>query len=117
MRQLAEYEKAGYLSRRFNRCPYCDNNDLEFGAIVANGRTASNDVTCRTCEAKWVDQWTRTGISEEIEATCDDCGWVGGRSEVTWPPKDLADRLDPGGVVPAGDCPDCGAFTYLAVAR
>lgn len=24
----------------------------------------------------------------------------------------LLDRLDPGGVVPAGDCPECGALVY-----
>ena len=24
----------------------------------------------------------------------------------------LAERLDPGGIVPAGECPNCGAFCY-----
>lgn len=26
--------------------------------------------------------------------------------------KDLSQRVEPGGVVPAGECPECGALTY-----
>jgi hypothetical protein len=26
---------------------------------------------------------------------------------------DIQERLDPGGVVPAGQCPECGALAYL----
>jgi hypothetical protein len=50
-------------------------------------------------------------MNENEQARCDDCGR-------TWPigdlaePKRLSERLDPGGVVPAGECPDCGALAY-----
>jgi hypothetical protein len=44
-------------------------------------------------------------------ARCDDCGRV-------WPveglkePARLSERLDPGGIVPSGECPECGALAY-----
>ena len=45
---------------------------------------------------------------------CDNCGWTGDESHaiplVDCP--DLAIRLDPGSVVPVGDCPNCAAFVY-----
>lgn len=48
--------------------------------------------------------------------TCDNCGWTGDQSEAE-PFEDwsaLADRLDPGSIVPAGECPECGrCFVYL----
>lgn len=43
---------------------------------------------------------------------CDNCDWTGPASEL----DDIADvqeRLDPGGTVPAGQCPACGALAYL----
>lgn len=48
--------------------------------------------------------------------TCDNCG-------KTWPAEkciplaecpDLAARLEPGALVPAGDCPECFTFVYPA---
>jgi hypothetical protein len=47
--------------------------------------------------------------------TCDNCGHTCDQSAVI--PFDdwsaLADRLDAGSTVPAGECPECGCFTYL----
>ncbi len=45
---------------------------------------------------------------------CDDCGRHYRSSEL----RDIADihqRLTPGGIVPAGECPDCGALAYEVV--
>lgn len=44
---------------------------------------------------------------------CDNCGWTGDMipdlSEIPY----LAERLDPGSIVPAGECPDCRALVYI----
>lgn len=48
--------------------------------------------------------------------TCDNCGWTGHtgelRCDLTTTP-DLNYRLEPGSVVPAGECPECGCFACL----
>ena len=55
-------------------------------------------------------------MTTELEArpvACDDCDWTGTEADLTWPPPDLHLRLDPGGTVPAGECPECGVLAYL----
>jgi hypothetical protein len=49
---------------------------------------------------------------------CDNCNgrfWV---SEIKslHEINSLASRLDPGSIVPSGECPDCGAFVYVVSA-
>lgn len=50
---------------------------------------------------------------------CDNCGTIfdniGMLSPI--PEHGLLERLDPGAEVPAGECPGCGAFAYLADAE
>ena len=46
---------------------------------------------------------------------CENCGrkWTDGDLNVRWPNiPDLHERLDPGGTVPSGECPDCRALVY-----
>ena len=46
---------------------------------------------------------------------CDGCGAALEENELkkVWPNiPDLGQRLDPGGVVPHGECPECGALVY-----
>lgn len=45
---------------------------------------------------------------------CDNCGKIWTSEEIREPIRDLAQRVDPGGVVPAGECkgPECGALCY-----
>lgn len=50
--------------------------------------------------------------SSEAVAVCDNCRLYCSVSELH-PIADLEQRLDPGGVVPAGQCPHCGALSYL----
>lgn len=45
------------------------------------------------------------------QSRCDDCGHLWSDSELV-EPRHLSQRLDPGGVVPSGECPDCGALCY-----
>ena len=42
---------------------------------------------------------------------CDGCGkFVLGKSLL--PIQDIEQRVEPGGTVPSGECPDCGALCY-----
>ena len=47
------------------------------------------------------------------EVKCDNCNWTG-LADQTRPTRDLWKRMDPGGPVPAGECPVCGCFAYQA---
>lgn len=44
---------------------------------------------------------------------CDNCLWTGHTDELR-PIQDLAERVTPGGIKPAGECPECGALAYLS---
>lgn len=52
------------------------------------------------------------------EHWCGNCDEVypGRDLRVRWPNiPDLDCRIDPGGIVPSGECPQCGALVYLRV--
>ncbi len=50
-------------------------------------------------------------VEPESVHRCADCGKiVKGKSLA--PIHDLEQRIEPGGVVPSGECPDCGALCY-----
>lgn len=44
---------------------------------------------------------------------CDNCGAVRRSSNLVMI-RDFWSRTEPGGIIPHGDCPDCGAFCYVA---
>ncbi len=43
---------------------------------------------------------------------CDDCGRTFEQADLA-AIKDIEQRLDAGGTVPAGECPECGALAYV----
>lgn len=47
------------------------------------------------------------------DAICQNCGtvWASGVKPI-WECKDLAQRIEPGEVLPVGECPSCGAFCH-----
>ena len=50
------------------------------------------------------------------EVECQDCGWEGPEEEMDneWPAiPHIKDRISPGEIVPAGECPLCGALCHL----
>jgi hypothetical protein len=47
----------------------------------------------------------------QTHAVCDNCGHYCADEDLK-NAKDLGQRLDPGSVVPAGECPKCGALSY-----
>ena len=42
---------------------------------------------------------------------CDNCNWTG-RDDETAHIRKYSERVTPGGIAPAGECPDCGALAY-----
>jgi len=47
---------------------------------------------------------------------CDACGWQGDESQLRCEfgdIEDLYERLDPDGIVPVGECPECGSLAYV----
>jgi len=52
--------------------------------------------------------------AHQILARCDNCEWVGPEDKTKpWFESDrYVERLDVGGEVPAGECPECGAWAY-----
>lgn len=60
---------------------------------------------------------TKTAMNTHIEdgtpCECDNCDWRGTSEQV----EDIAsigERLDPGGEVPVGQCPECGSLCYVS---
>ena len=49
--------------------------------------------------------------SKTPKHACDNCGKEWDEKRLS-EPKDLWQRLDPGSIVPSGECPDCGALCY-----
>lgn len=45
------------------------------------------------------------------QACCDNCEMICQVSELE-PMADLLERIEPGGTVPSGQCPECGALAY-----
>lgn len=46
------------------------------------------------------------------QVSCGNCEWRGDQDEAE-PYRDFWSRVSPGEVMPAGDCPKCGAFVHL----
>lgn len=58
----------------------------------------------------------RPDLFEEV-LTCPNCKWVGYKSgmDKTWEKgniPDVSERVDEDGMIPVGECPDCGALVY-----
>jgi hypothetical protein len=51
-------------------------------------------------------------VGRELEIhVCDNCSWSG-EAPVPIDLSKLGERAEPGGVVPSGECPQCGALCY-----
>ena len=51
-------------------------------------------------------------LNDDPSVACDNCEWVGRDSELS-EIKSFSLRVEDGGEVPAGECPDCGSLAYL----
>lgn len=50
-----------------------------------------------------------------MKSGCDNCTWIGEPDLTLTDIPDLLERIEPGGIVPSGECPKCGALCYLPV--
>ena len=48
-----------------------------------------------------------------MKSVCANCHWVGEPSTAFPDIPDLIQRIEPGGEVPSGECPECGALCYV----
>jgi len=56
---------------------------------------------------------TQLSITPETKhASCDNCEWRGSTDDLDMI-TDAEQRLEPGYITPAGQCPECGALAYL----
>ena len=53
-----------------------------------------------------------THLEGDKPVSCDGCAWTGVAEQLR-PIDRLAERIHPGEVVPAGECPKCGALAHL----
>jgi len=47
-----------------------------------------------------------------MKSACANCHWAGEPSTAFPDIPDLCQRIEPGGEVPSGECPECGALCY-----
>lgn len=55
---------------------------------------------------------THANAAAPIMCACANCDWKGPDTDAE-EIRDFWSRVEVGGEVPAGDCPECGAFAYL----
>lgn len=49
---------------------------------------------------------------DTAKCECGNCDWIGPAGDLEMI-NDIQERLTPGSIVPAGQCPECGALAYL----
>lgn len=47
-----------------------------------------------------------------MKSKCDNCNWTGEPLFELHEIEDLLERIDPGGIVPSGECPKCDCLCY-----
>jgi hypothetical protein len=51
-------------------------------------------------------------VETDPQTGCGNCGWAGRQSQLK-PIQDIFERVAPGEIMPAGECPECGALAHL----
>jgi len=63
-KKLTKKQQAEYIKNP-NTCPYCGSEELSGGACEQDDNYGWRDVSCDTCNRRWQDLFTLTGIAEE----------------------------------------------------
>jgi hypothetical protein len=85
------------------------------GAIDANESSRVSE-RCRNCRRLAAPPTTER-LRIEL-CICQSCDWHGSINELEaqlWEVVDLCERIEPGEIVPAGECPKCGDQAHTAV--
>jgi hypothetical protein len=53
------------------------------------------------------------GATDRTKVACEDCDWQGEACELEGI-SDFSERVAPGEICPAGECPECGALAHVA---
>lgn len=61
---MTDQQRKEYLKNNGVKCPYCGSKDVEGGSIDVDSGRVSQDISCTTCGAEWMDHYTLTGVSE-----------------------------------------------------
>jgi hypothetical protein len=56
------------------------------------------------------------GPTDRTRVACDDCNWKGQACELE-AISDFSERVSPGEICPAGECPQCGALAHVVGTR
>lgn len=56
----------------------------------------------------------RFHLCRETRVRCQNCNWAGPYSDAQPDIPDIAERIEPGEIVPACECPKCGALCHIA---
>ncbi len=64
---LSNEQKAEYVKRQGNYCPYCGSPELEGHDTDFQGGSISQEVTCLACDQDWFDLYTLTAVYESAE--------------------------------------------------
>ena len=63
------YFIARYLAHRGTRCPFCHSDEIEGAEVTTGNGTATQEMSCLSCQHGWVDRYTLTAITVEPETT------------------------------------------------
>lgn len=101
--------------------------DWIYQAVARAARPGEALVTGETPEHALAERWARALVAaetgepeagetplehEEATATCQSCDWHGPADDCP-PLRRLTERVPPGDIMPAGECPECGASAML----
>lgn len=79
----------------------------KFPWLKTSDEVSGADVVQALC-----DWYTELNKPAEGMHKCDDCGQAFAEGALVRPIPGIAQRMDPGGPMPSGECPDCGALCY-----
>lgn len=66
---LTEAQIKEYLEKVGQHCPYCNSENLLVGDNQFDGTTGWEAIECEDCHKRWIDQYTLTGITEDMDGS------------------------------------------------
>ena len=62
---------AEYVATLGTNCPVCQSTHFDGGSVEIDGATASQEIWCMACGARWNDTYTLTGYTNLDTSECD----------------------------------------------